>query len=226
MGRRTFWKELRKVLFTIKKQDVSPITQASQRMDIKQLTQTVLKQFKLDLKGTHGIPHWARVLENGRKLCELNGANRKVVDLFALFHDSKRELEGKDRMHGQRGAEFAYEMRSELDLTDHELELLMIACADHTKGLTEGDLTVQTCWDADRLDLGRILVTPDPTRLCTDAAKSPEILEWSNQKAIAHTLPKSILKEWGCEHMKLNSYKSHFWRTLGRIKQAFPRRAS
>jgi len=35
---------------------------------------------------------------------------------------------------------------------------------------------VQTCWDADRLDLGRVGKKPDPLRLCTAAARKPEII--------------------------------------------------
>ena len=40
----------------------------------------------------------------------------------------------------------------------------------------EGDATVLTCWDADRLDLGRVGIRPDPKYLCTPAARDPEML--------------------------------------------------
>jgi uncharacterized protein len=33
-----------------------------------------------------------------------------------------------------------------------------------------------TCWDSDRLDLGRVGIKPHPTRLCTDAAKDLEMI--------------------------------------------------
>ena len=46
----------------------------------------------------------------------------------------------------------------------------------HTFGGREAHLTVQTCWDADRLDLGRVGNRPDPKRLCTDAARDPALL--------------------------------------------------
>ena len=188
-------------------------------MEMKEIAQTVIDQFALDLKGTHGIPHWARVMENGRRLCDLNGANRKVVDLFALFHDSKRENEWEDMLHGERGAEYADEMQKHLNLTDSELELLMIACTDHSKGYTEGDITVRTCWDSDRLDLGRILIAPDPFRLCTDAAKTQEVRDWAYKKALAHKIPWAIIEEWGCSHMRFRGHKSFFWKTLGSIKR-------
>ena len=156
---------------------------------MKEIAQIVIDQFQLDLKGTHGIPHWARVMENGRRLCKLNGANEKVVNLFALFHDSKREDEWEDIFHGERGADYARDMQTYLGLSESELELLAIACADHSKGFTEADITVQTCWDADRLDLGRMLIRPNPKKLCTDAAKSKEIREWAYKKAVQHKIP-------------------------------------
>jgi uncharacterized protein len=58
------------------------------------------------------------------------------------------------------------------------MELLVRACSGHTGGTIEDDqdITVLTCWDADRLDLGRVGKTIDPNRLCTAAARSPEVV--------------------------------------------------
>jgi uncharacterized protein len=53
----------------------------------------------------------------------------------------------------------------------------------YTHGGTEGDITVQTCCDADRLDLGRVVV-PDPARLCTSAARDPDMIEWAYWRSI------------------------------------------
>ena len=44
-------------------------------------------------------------------------------------------------------------------------------------GQTEADITIQTCWDADRLDLGRVWIIPDPDRLCTEPARDPALIE-------------------------------------------------
>lgn len=46
------------------------------------------------------------------------------------------------------------------------------------------DITVQTCWDADRLDLGRVGIRPDPDRLCTSAAKESDLLEWAYARSV------------------------------------------
>ncbi len=43
----------------------------------------------------------------------------------------------------------------------------------------EGDVTVRTCWDADRLDLGQVEIRPDRRYLCTEAARDPEVLAWA-----------------------------------------------
>jgi uncharacterized protein len=43
--------------------------------------------------------------------------------------------------------------------------------------------TIQASWDADRLDLGRVGTTPDPARLCTAAARDPEMFRWAGQRS-------------------------------------------
>ena len=164
------------------------------------ILQAVLEDYALPWDGDHGVAHWARVLENGLRLAEETGANVEVVRLFALFHDSKRVSECHDPNHGLRGAEFARELRGSLfQLPDHEFEILHQACAGHTHERTHPDITIQTCWDADRLDLGRVGITPNPSRLCTDVAKRPEIIEWADRKASLHLIPEFVREEWGIE---------------------------
>jgi uncharacterized protein len=63
------------------------------------------------------------------------------------------------------------------DLQDTAFRLLHRACAGHTHEQTHTDITIQTCWDADRLDLGRVGITPDPKYLCTEAAKREETIK-------------------------------------------------
>ena len=53
-----------------------------------------------------------------------------------------------------------------------------------TDGGTEADVTVQTCWDADRLDLGRVGIRPHPRYLCTPAARSAEVIEWAHARSL------------------------------------------
>jgi len=85
-----------------------------------------------------------------------------------LFHDSRRENEKRDDGHGIRGAELARSMRGEyFDLQDQAFETLLDACNLHTDGHQASDITIATCWDADRLDLPRVGIIPDPDRMGT-----------------------------------------------------------
>ena len=156
----------------------------------------VLREYSLPWDGVHGPAHWARVLANGTRLADRTNADIEVVELFSIFHDCRRVNEGTDRGHGRRGAEFAESLRdSVIDLDERRFALLKHACAHHTDGGTEGDITVQTCWDADRLDLGRVGKTPDPRYLCTDAAKDYDMIRWADGRATGHHVP-SIVDTW------------------------------
>jgi uncharacterized protein len=148
------------------------------------LMNMIVEQSSVSRNGYHSLDHWVRVMANGRKLTKQTGANLKVVELFAIFHDSRRFNEGYDPEHGLRGAQFAYEMKGQwFEVSDLEMDLLYYACENHSDGLTEADTTVQTCWDADRLDLGRVGTTPRAEFLCTDAGKNPELIEWAHNRA-------------------------------------------
>jgi uncharacterized protein len=159
-----------------------------------QLVLAIKDEFQLNWNGIHGVSHWARVYENGLQLAESTGANKKVVKLFALFHDSQRLNESWDPDHGQRGARLAELLKGKLfDLPNEEFDLLFTACSLHTQAKTHIDRTVQTCFDADRLDLGRVGKTPDPKFLCTEAAKDPSTIEWATQRSISGYVPDNIL---------------------------------
>ena len=151
----------------------------------KELVQAIRAQFHINWHGIHGFSHLARVWANGLRLTPATGANERVVQLFALFHDSRRLSDGKDPDHGPRGAQLAEQWRGRyFDLADHEFDLLCTACRLHTRALTHADATVQTCFDADRLDLARVGKTPDPAFLSTDAAREPETIRWAVERSL------------------------------------------
>lgn len=154
----------------------------------------ILSGYALPFTGIHGPRHWGRVLENGLRLAALTGADTKVVELFAVFHDARRENEGTDPHHGRRGAELAGRLRPQLDLTDGQFEQLEYACIHHTEGLRQGQPTVQTCWDADRLDLWRAWIVPQAQRLCTEAAQDEDILAWSRVRSKGDFEPECSVK--------------------------------
>jgi uncharacterized protein len=127
----------------------------------------------------------------------MTGARPTVVALFALFHDACRSNESLDPGHGRLGAQLAGALRgSAFDLCDDDLVLLRFACERHTDGLTDADVTVQTCWDADRLDLGRVGIRPKPHRLCTPAAREVELLDWANARSSVRHEPEFVAREW------------------------------
>jgi len=169
-------------------------------LNLKAIVHGILKDYALPWDGIHGVSHWARVLENGLRLTELIGAKVEVVQLFAVFHDSCRVNEAIDPDHGKRGADLAAKRRGSLfDLSDDDYQLLYDACAGHTDGGTQADITIETCWDADRLDLGRVGMMPDPNRLCTPAARSPEIVKWAHGRAVFLMVPQFISSQWGID---------------------------
>jgi uncharacterized protein len=165
------------------------------------LVARILDGYALPRRGVHGVAHWARVLQNGRRLASLtDGVDLDVIELFAIFHDSRRVNESLDWGHGRRGAQLAAQLRGlAFELDDPRFALLEYACNEHTSGKTSADPTVQVCWDADRLDLLRVGIRPRPSLLCTAAARQPDILEWANGNAMVFLVPDLIGQEWGLQ---------------------------
>ena len=154
----------------------------------------IKRQFQIDWNGLQGASHLARVWENGIHLAESTGANKRVIQLFAVFHDSRRMNENGDPDHGPRGAFLAESWRGKYyDLVDEEFDLLFTACSLHTKATTHGDRTIQTCFDADRLDLGRVGKIPNPRFLCTEVARDPKTIEWATQRSVSGYIPNNML---------------------------------
>ncbi len=169
-------------------------------LNLKPIIHRILEGYALSWDGTHGVGHWARVLENGIRLARETKANVEVVQLFAIFHDSCRLTDGSDPEHGERGGDLALALRDKwLVLSDEEFDLLYEACAGHADGKTEADITIQTCWDADRLDLSRVGMIPAPQKLCTPAAKTWEMIQWADGRAAFDVVPDLVKNEWGID---------------------------
>jgi uncharacterized protein len=83
-----------------------------------------------------------------------------LVELFAVLHDVARVDEGHDPEHGRRAAALVARENGWLCLSPDRLALLMDAIARHPDGARSDDLTTRICWNADRMDLVRIGVTP------------------------------------------------------------------
>lgn len=123
--------------------------------------------------GIHGDAHWRRVGEAGLFLAEREDVSAHVVLLFAVLHDCRRENDGHDPGHGPRAAALAEQIGHEpLGLTVEELATLAHAMREHDRGRVTRDPLVGACWDADRLDLHRVGVVPNPRLLSTRTAKA------------------------------------------------------
>jgi uncharacterized protein len=167
-------------------------------LDLTPIVHAILEEYPLPRQGIHGVAHWARVLETGVRLAEATGANVDVVRLFAVFHDCQRVTEEIDPSHGIRGASLAAELRGMLfDLDDDDFDLLFVACVGHMDHPTDDDPTVQTCWDADRLDLGRVGAKIARSWLGAATLANPAMMDWAHRQAAAMVIPELIQRDWG-----------------------------
>jgi uncharacterized protein len=154
--------------------------------DFQEVVRVAKQRFVLDLHGIHGVAHWQRVRGNGLRIARHSGANPLLVELFAFLHDCCREVDRSDPGHGARAAEFAQSLRGTLiHLGEGDFALLYEAIRDHRLGRTRGDVTVLTCWDADRLDLGRVGCRPQPPFLGTAYARQKETIAWAFKRSRA-----------------------------------------
>ena len=119
----------------------------------------------------HGAKHWKTVERNAHYLAHFNKADKEVLSYFSYFHDCMRENEGRDKGHGPRAASFLKEHRDLIPLNDTQFKQLTDACKGHTHGKRPECITINTCWDADRLDLLRVGIMPDANRLYNKEAK-------------------------------------------------------
>lgn len=120
----------------------------------------------------HGMAHWRNVERNGHLLA-VDGVNLRVVSMFAYLHDKWRRDNYRDINHGIRAAHNLVPLRDTLlkELTDEEFDLLYKACKLHTVCHRTGDITIDTCFDADRLDLVRCGKQPNPRGMATMRGK-------------------------------------------------------
>jgi uncharacterized protein len=124
----------------------------------------------------HGLDHWWRIWRNAQLLVSdpiFSKVDMEIVGLYALFHDSMRLSEGKDIEHGHRGYKLFERMAFRVDffkeyMTQRQSELFFEACVEHSQGQCSIDPTIAVCWDADRLDLHRKGIFPDPHLMSTE----------------------------------------------------------
>ena len=138
------------------------------KQEIERLRSFCADRWPCHLGKIHGVEHWDRVARFG-KMLYVEGADMDVIMAFAYLHDSERKDDGEDFEHGARASKFIDTIRySELKfLNDKQIAKLKKACELHTIELKTGDTTIDICFDADRMDLLRVYITPLPDRMAT-----------------------------------------------------------
>lgn len=153
----------------------------------------VINDYNLDFaNGVHSIRHWLRVMENGLTIASMNGANKKNIIAFAIFHDCRRHSEHFDPLHGERASEYILKYKDSLGLNTNELDLVSYAIKHHSDGKLSKDINIGTCWDGDRLDLMRIDTYPSKEFLSTEIAKQAGLIVFCNTKSVKDDIPS-----WG-----------------------------
>ena len=142
------------------------------KINFELLRKMVLQQSEVKNSPIHGLAHWRKVEKTGLVISEHTNADETIIRLFALFHDSMRQNEDHDPGHGLRGAELVKQFHKKyIPISNGRFELLYKACSKHADGLRSADPTIGTCWDADRLDLGRIGIIPSTEFMSTAAGR-------------------------------------------------------
>lgn len=132
----------------------------------------------------HCLDHFQRVEKFGHMMAEENGADKDVISLFAYLHDARRQNDLADIGHGQRAAVLLKELIAAklISISDFQYDQLKIALSCHELGHAKSDdITIQTCWDADRLDLWRDGITPNPDLLFTKQGKSQQMINFAKE---------------------------------------------
>jgi uncharacterized protein len=141
-------------------------------VDFESVEKLARSVFALGSGSIHGPEHWNRVRKKAEILATgIKGVDSDLLTLFALLHDSCRQSDGRDPGHGPRAAELA-EMFLSAELEPERLKMLSYVISQHTaRSPLIGVRTVWCAWDADRLDLGRVGIEPDPRFLSTQLAR-------------------------------------------------------
>jgi uncharacterized protein len=140
--------------------------------DIAKVGEYARSVFKGGTYSDHGPLHWRNVEDCALLIAPSVGADVVVCRLFSVLHDCCRLDDGSDFDHGPRAGQLIRKLSGSLiRLEPHREELLFRAVTEHTCGNVTSEPTVGTCWDADRLDLGRVGIIPTSDLMSTKAGK-------------------------------------------------------
>ena len=161
------------------------------KLNVKRLRSFTAERWPESMGKTHGVNHWDRVARFGEMLFQ-EGADMDVIQALAYLHDSQRNNDGEDYEHGPRASKFIDTIRvSQLSaLNDEQIDKLKRACELHTIEDRTGDITIDICFDSDRMDLLRVGITPLPDRMATK--KGADLVSIPNYKEFYTDFVKKV----------------------------------
>lgn len=149
--------------------EITGITIYAAQLDREKLREYCAQRTPIWQLRIYGVEHSDRVAANGQRLL-VPGANLNVITAFAYLHDAERNNSETDPGHGNRAALLVDRIRNQYltALTDTEIDLLKEACSVHSDTHGTGNPTIDICLDADRLDLPRLGIIPNPEQMATE----------------------------------------------------------
>jgi uncharacterized protein len=127
----------------------------------------------------HGMDHFLDVARSAGEIAAVTpGANFVGAVLAAAYHDLGRYHDNPDPEHGRRSAKIVkrYDLLVPWRSLINEKEVLD-AIKYHTDGKVTTNPTMGSLWDADRLELHRVGILPDPRLMSTVEGKK-RAQEW------------------------------------------------
>lgn len=139
----------------------------------------------------HGVAHWTRVHRYGLLLAdtlELSSTQKIAIALFGWTHDLARTNDGGGNQHSIDGADYVVDVTNTLfsNFPRDTLDIVRCAIYYHSDGMTAEEAlyqhslkdnltwsrddilnTLGCCWDADRLDLLRLGIAPQESKMST-----------------------------------------------------------
>lgn len=99
--------------------------------------------------------------------------DKDVVQWFAYLHDSMSKDKKYDPKHGEKAASYIDEIRNDYlqDLSEIQIVKLKKACTLHSTIISTGDITIDVCFDADRLDSPKFGRVTDIEKMATRIGK-------------------------------------------------------
>ena len=146
---------------------------------------SLVHKAKIDFNGVHGFAHWRAVYRNGLML--MPSIDKYILFYFSVFHDFFRENDMADSAHGKSALYAIPSIEPTIRMfskdrgkVKSQIEILSFALEHHDdtpedyaaiKNPLKDNQTVQILLDADRLDLGRVGITPLSEYLLTEQAR-------------------------------------------------------